>query len=254
MAKLSRAFAWAVVFVAALAASTSRVGAAEVTIMAANAMKPALQELFAGFEQASGHKVVAVWGGTEGIAKRIGEGERSDVVIIAAANIDKLIAAGQLAAGSRADIARSGIGIAVRDGLPRPDVSSPEAVRQAVLAAKSVAYSSGPSGTHVAEMFRRLGIAEAIKDRIVQPPSGTQIGELLAQAKADLGFQQISELLHVQGIAYLGPLPAELQQTTVYAAGLHGKAAAPDTAQALIRHLTNADAAPAIRRIGMEPG
>ena len=251
MAEL-KAFAWAVVFVATLVASTSRVGAAEVTIMAANAMKPALQELVASFERASGHKVVALWGGTDGIAKRIGEGEPSDVVIIAAANIDKLIAAGQLA--SRADIARSGIGIAVRDGLPRPDVSSPEAVRQAVLAAKSVAYSSGPSGTHVAEMFRRLGIAEAIKDRIVQPPSGAQIGELLAQAKADLGFQQISELLHVPGIAYLGPLPAELQQTTVYAAGLHGKAAAPDAAQALIRHLTSADAAPAIRRIGMEPG
>jgi molybdate transport system substrate-binding protein len=239
---------------AALGFGTGAVHAAEVKVMAANALKDAYVELVADFERTSGHKVTTTWGGTEGIAKRVGDGEVVDVVIIAAPNIDKLILAGRLAAGSRADFARSVMGVAVRSGLPKPDISSGDAVRKAVLAANTVAYSSGPSGFYLADLFRKMGIADQIKDKVRQPPSGVQVGDLLARGEADLGFQQVSELLHVKGIDYLGPLPADIQNTTVYSAGLHAAAPAPDAARALVKFLTAPEAGPALRKIGMEPG
>jgi len=242
------------VVAAAMAFGVGAADAAEVRVMAANALKEAHVELVAAFEKSSGHKVTTIWGGTEGIAKRIADGEVVDVVIIAAPNVDRLIQAGKLAAGSRADVARSGIGVAVRSGLPKPDISSGEAVRTAVLAARSVAYSSGPSGFYLADLFRTMGIADQIRDKVKQPASGVQVGELVARGEADLGFQQVSELMHVKGIDYLGPLPADIQSITVYSAGLHAAAPAPDAARALIRFLTAPEAGPIIRKIGMEPG
>lgn len=228
--------------------------AAEVKVMAANAVKEAYLELVSAFERSTGHKVTTIWGGTEGVAKRISGGEVVDIVLIAAPNIDKLIAEGKLVPGSRADFAKSGVGIAVRTGLPKPDISSAEAVKRAVLAANSVAYSSGPSGFYVADLFKRLGIAEQIKNKVRQPASGVQVGELVARGEADLGFQQISELLHVKGIDYLGPLPPEIQNITIYSAGLHMAAPAPDAAKALVRSLTSPQAGPILKKIGMEPG
>lgn len=228
--------------------------AAEVKVMAVNAVKEAHVELMSAFEKSTGHKVTTIWGGTESIAKRVGDGEVVDIVIIAASNIDKLILAGKLVADSRADFARSGVGVAVRSGLPKPDISSGEAVKRAVLAAKSVAYSSGPSGFYLADLFKKMGIADQIKDKVKQPASGVQVGELVARGEADLGFQQVSELLHVKGIDYLGPLPADIQNITVYSAGLHTAAPAPDAAKALVKFLTAPEAGPIIRKIGMEPG
>ena len=227
--------------------------AAEVKVMAANAVREALIELVSAFENSSGHKVITIWGGTEGLAKRISGGEVVDIVIIAAPNIDKLIQEGKLIAGSRADIAKSGVGIAVRTGLPKPDISSAEAVKRAVLAANSVAYSSGPSGFYIADLLKRMGIADQIKDKVRQPPSGVQVGELVARGQADLGFQQISELIHVKGIDYLGPLPPEIQNMTVYSAGRHTAAPAPDAARLLVKFLTAPEAAPIIKKIGMDP-
>ncbi len=228
--------------------------AAEVKVMTANAVKQAYLELVSAFERSSGHKVTTIWGGTEEVAKRISGGEVVDIVIIAAPNIDRLILEGKLVSGSRADFAKSGVGIAVRTGLPKPDISSGEAVKRAVLAANSVAYSSGPSGFYVADLFKKMGITDQIKDKVRQPASGVQVGELVARGEADLGFQQISELLHVKGIDYLGPLPAEIQSVTVYSAGLHAAAPAPDAARALVKFLTAPDAGPIIKKIGMEPG
>jgi len=239
---------------AAMVIGMSTAYAAEVKVMAANAVKEAHVELISAFEKASGHKVTTIWGGTESIAKRVSDGEVVDIVIIAAPNIDKLILAGNLVAGSRADFARSGVGVAVRSGLPKPDISSGEAVKRAVLAAKSVAYSSGPSGFYLADLFKKMGIADQIKDKVKQPASGVQVGELVARGEADLGFQQVSELLHVKGIDYLGPLPADIQNITVYSAGLHTVAPAPDAAKALVKFLTAPDAGPIIKKIGMEPG
>jgi molybdate transport system substrate-binding protein len=221
--------------------------------MAVNATKQAVTELAGQFEKASGHKVTLVWGGTEAITKRISDGEAADIILIAAPNIERLTAQGKLAAGSRADVARTGVGVAIRAGLPKPDVSSADALKNAVLNARSVAYSTGPSGFYIVELFKRMGIAEQIKDKVKQPASGTQIAEMLARGDADLGFQQVSELVHAKGIDYLGPLPAEIQNYTVYAAALHANAASPDAAKALVGHLTASAAAEPIRKMGLEP-
>lgn len=239
---------------AAMVIGVSPTQAAEIKVIASNAIKEAYLDLIPAFEKASGHKVTTIWGGTESVAKRISGGEVVDIVIIAAPNIDRLILEGKLVAGSRADFAKSGVGIAVRTGLPKPDISSGEAVKTAVLAAKSVAYSSGPSGFYIAELFKKMGIADQIKDKVKQPASGVQIGELMALGEADLGFQQVSELLHVKGIDYLGPLPADIQNITVFSAGLHTAAPAAEAAKALVKFLTAPEAGPIIKTTGMEPG
>jgi molybdate transport system substrate-binding protein len=250
----SRVSALAVIVAGAMLIGITTAHAAEIKLLASAAVKAAVFELIPAFEEASGHKVIAVWAGTEAITKRIREGEVVDVVLIAAPNIEKLIAEGKVVAGSRADVAKSGIGVAVRAGLPKPDISSAEAVKAAVLAAKSVAYSSGPSGFYLADLFKKMGIADQIKDKVKQTPSGVQVGELVARGEADLGFQQVSELLHLKGIHYLGALPADIQHTTVFSAGLHTAAPAPDPAKALTKFLTAPGAAAVIKRSGMEPG
>jgi molybdate transport system substrate-binding protein len=150
--------------------------AAEIKVMAGNAVKEAYLELVAAFQEATGHKVTTVWGGTEGIAKRISAGEQADVILIAAPNLDRLVNEGKLVPGSRADFAMSGIGIAIRKGNARPDISSADAIKRAVLSARSIAYSSGPSGFYIAELFRKMGIADEIANKVRQPPSGVQIG------------------------------------------------------------------------------
>ena len=241
-------------FVAAAIIGMSTAHAAEIKVIASAAVKEAVLDLVPAFEKSSGHKVTTIWAGTEAITKRISGGEVVDIVLIAAPNIDKLISEGKLVTGSRADVAKSGVGVAVRTGLPKPDISSGEALKKAVLAAKSVAYSSGPSGFYVADLFKKMGIADQIKDKVTQTPSGVQVGEVVARGEADLGFQQVSELLHVTGIDYLGPLPADIQQITVFSAGLHTAAAAPEAAKALVKFLTGPEAAPVIRKTGMEPG
>jgi ABC-type molybdate transport system substrate-binding protein len=151
---------------------------AEIRLIAANAVKEPLIELFQAFEKASGHTVVALWAGTEAATKRVASGEVVDVVVIAAPNIERLIADGKLAAGSRTDFAKSGVGVAVRDGLPKPDISSVAALKEALLAAKSIAYSQGPSGAYIARLIEKLGIAEQIKDKVHQTPSGVQVARI----------------------------------------------------------------------------
>lgn len=240
--------------VAAMMIGITTAHAAEIKVMASAAVKEVVVDLVPAFEKSSGHRVTTMWAGTEAITKRISGGEVVDIVLIAAPNIDKLISEGKLVTGSRADVARSGVGVAVRAGLPKPDISSAEAVKKAVLEAKSVAYSSGPSGFYIADLFKRMGIADQIKDKVKQTPSGVQVGEVVARGDADLGFQQVSELLHRKGIHYLGPLPAEIQHITVFSAGLHTAAPSPDAARALVKFLTAPEAAPSIRKTGMEPG
>jgi len=252
MPMLPRLSPWAPFVVAAMTA-ISVAQATKLKVMAASAVKEAYIELVSDFENSSGNKVITIWGGTEGLAKRISSGEVVDIVIVAAPNIDKLIMEGKLVAGGRVDIAKSGVGIALRTGLPKPDISSAEAVKRAVLAATLVAYSTGPSGFYIADLFKKMGIADQIKDKVRQPASGAPLGELVARGEADLGFEQISNLLHVKGIDYLGPLPPDIQNITVYSAGVHTAAPAPDAARALVKFLTAPEAGPIIRKIGMEP-
>jgi molybdate transport system substrate-binding protein len=205
----------------------------EIKVMASGATKEAYLELVPSFEKATGHKVTTIWDGTANITQRIGDGEVVDLVITASPTIDKLTSTGKLVSGSKTEIAKSGVGVAVRAGLPKPDISSGEALKQAVLAAKSVVYSSGPSGLYLAELFRKMGIADQIRDKVKQTPPGTVVGEVVARGEADLGFQQVSELLHVKGIDYLGPLPPDIQHITVFSAALHKAATAPDAAIAV---------------------
>jgi molybdate transport system substrate-binding protein len=244
----------AVLLAAAMTIGLNAAQADDVKVMASAAVKEAYLDLVPGFEKATGHKVTTIWAGTANITKRIGEGEVVDIVIVPPANLEKLISEGKLVLGSKTDIAKSGVGVAVRAGLPKPDISSGEALKQAVLAAKSVAYSSGPSGLYLADLFRKMGIADQIKDKVKQTPSGVQVGEVVARGEADLGFQQVSELLHVKGIDYVGPLPADVQHITVFSAALHKGATAPDAAKALVKFLTAPEAAAIIRKTGMEPG
>jgi molybdate transport system substrate-binding protein len=226
---------------------------AAITVIASNAVKEALAELVPGFEQATGHMVATVWGGTLDISARIGAGEVVDIVILPAARIDELIGQGRLAVGSRVDVARSGIGVAVRAGARKPDISSGAALKGALLAASAIVLSSGPSSVYLAGLFQKMGIADAIKSRIVQIGPGLPVGHAVARGAGEIGFTQVSELLAAEGIDYVGPLPADVQHVTVWSAGLHAAAPAPAAARALVEFLTAPHAAAILRRHGMEP-
>ena len=167
--------------------------------------------------------------------------------------IDQLIAQGTVASGSRVDLVRSGIGVAVRAGAPRPDIGTAEAVKRALLAAKSITYSSGPSGVYLANLFVRLGIADQLKPKIKQVPPGVPAGSLVASGEAEIGFQQISELMPVSGIDLIGPLPPEIQEITVFSGGIHVAATQPDAAKALMQFITAPAAASIITRKGLDP-
>jgi molybdate transport system substrate-binding protein len=174
--------------------------AVEIKIMSSNAMREALLELFPMFERETGQKPMPTFVGGVDIMKRMAAGEICDLVIMSGPQIDQLIGQGKIKAGSRVDLVRSGIGVAVRAGAPRPDISSAEAIKRALLAAKSITYSSGPSGVYLANLFAKMGIADALKDKIKPVPPGVPAGSFVARGEAEIGFQQISELLPVQGI------------------------------------------------------
>lgn len=227
--------------------------AADVLVLAPNAAKESIAEAVAIFEKSSGHTVIVSWTGTEAITKRITEGETVDIVVNAAQNIDRLTTDGKLSPGSRTDFAKSLIGIAVAPSVPRPDVSTIEGLKSTLLAAKSIVISSGTSGRYLSDLFDRLEVGEQIKVKVKQPPSGVQIGELLASGEAELGFQQVSELIHVSGIQFLGPLPAELQRYTIYSGAAHIQAPQPEAARAFLKVLRQPEVAAAVKKSGMEP-
>jgi molybdate transport system substrate-binding protein len=228
--------------------------AAEIKVLSSNAIKEAYLEFIPAFERTSEHKVTTTWAGTNDIMKRIQAGETYDLVIMAGTSLDELIKQGKIVAGSRTDLARSGIGVAVRSGAPRPDIASGDALKRALLAAKSVAYSSGPSGVYLIGLFQRMGIAEELKPKIKQTSPGTPVGTLIARGEAEIGFQQVSELLPIAGIDYLGPLPPDIQHVTIFSGGIQVGAKAPDAASALIKFITSPTAVPIIKKSGMEPG
>jgi molybdate transport system substrate-binding protein len=233
-------------------AETTR--ADEIRVMASNAFKEAYLELVTQFEQASGHKVVTSFVGSADIMKRMKAGESADLLILAGGSVDELIKLGKVVPGSRVDLAKSGVGVAVRAGAPKPDISSGDALKRALLAAKSIGYSSGPSGAYLAGLFQRMGIADELKPKIKQTPPGVAVGDLIARGEVEIGFQQVSELLPIAGIDFLGPLPSDIQQFTVFSAGLHVSAKEPRAAKALVQFLTSPASVPVIKKKGMEPG
>lgn len=228
--------------------------AAEIKVIGSPGFREAYNELVPQFEKASGNHVTTIWDGVNNVASRVAGGEVADIVILPVAQIEDLMKAGKLLPGGRADVAKSGIGVAVKAGAPKPDLRSGEALKNALLKAKSIAYSTGPSGVHMALLLKQWGIADAVKAKIVIAPSDTPVGEIVARGGAEIGFQQVSELIRIKGIDYLGPLPADAQEITVFAAAVHKSASAPDAAKALVKFLSAPSAAAIIKKTGMEPG
>ena len=227
--------------------------AAEIKVLAPNAAKESVTEAILIFEKTTGHKVSISWSGTEAITKRVADGEPVDVVVNAAQNIDRQSKDGRLAAATRTDFAKSGIGVAVPSSAAKMDVSTQDALKIALLSAKTVVVSSGTSGRHMVEVFTKLGIGEQVKAKIKQPPSAAQIADFLAAGNADIGFQQISELLHAKGINYLGPVPGDLQNYTTYSAAISAGSANADVAKALLAALRAPSTQAIVRASGMEP-
>ena len=225
----------------------------KISIISSMATRQVLAELVALFQQTSAQQVSVESVGGVDAARRVQDGEAFDVVILAANAIDKLIEAGRIVPGSRVDLVHSGVSVAVQAGAARPDIGTEAAVRAAVLAARSLGYSTGPSGAHLAKLFERWGIADAIQSRIVQAPPGVPVGSLVASGEVELGFQQLSELIHQHGIAVLGPLPPAIQITTVFSAGLSAMSTQAQAVRALLEFMTSPAAAEVKRRNGLEP-
>ncbi len=221
-------------------------------LLSSMAAREVLRELANQFERVYGVRVVTQAAGGVDVAKRVQAGEAVDVVVLANTAIDKLIADGKLLPGSRVDIVKSGVAMAVRSGAVAPDVSSEEAVRRAVLAASTRSYSTGPSGVYLEKMFARWGILEAIRSRIVVPPPGIPVGSLVAAGQVELGFQQLSELMNLPGIRVIGPLPAEIQTITVFSGGISAGSQLPDAARALLAHMASPTTGDVKSRFGMQ--
>ena len=227
--------------------------ASPLRIISSMATKQVLADLVQQFEQQSQQPVTVESVGGVDAAKRVQAGEAFDAVILASNAIDQLEQAGKVLAGSRTDLVRSVTAVAVRAGTPHPDIGSEEGLKQAVLAARSLSYSTGPSGVALVKLFERWGIAEQIRDRIVQAPPGVPVGSLVARGEVELGFQQLSELIHLQGIDVLGPMPAAVQIVTIFSGGIAATSAQPQAVRALLDFLASPAAEAAKRGNGMEP-
>ena len=228
--------------------------AAEITVLSTQATEQAYRELLPQFEKASGHKVTTTYTGTLDAKKRIAAGETFDLLIMASPEIDAFIASGTLAPGSRVDLAKSGVGVGVKAGAPKPDISSVDALKNTLLAAKAIGYSTGPSGNYLIGMFERLGIADQVKPKLKQTPTGVFVGTIVANGEVDIGFQQVSEMATFPGVDYVGPLPAEVQKMTVFASGIAANAKQPEAAKAWVKFITAPESAQAFKKRGMEPG
>jgi molybdate transport system substrate-binding protein len=217
------------------------------------ATRALLAELSAAYEQHAGGRVVFESVGGVDAARRVATGEAFDVVVLAADAIDKLAAAGRVVPGSRVDLVRSGVSVAVRAGAAHPDISSEAAVRRAVLAAPTLGCSTGPSGVALTKLFERWGVAQAVAPRLVQAPPGVPVAALVARGDVALGFQQLSELIDVPGIEVVGPLPAAIRIVTTFSAGVCAACTQAAAARALLDFLASPACDDAKRRQGMEP-
>ena len=249
---------WALTSLALAGALVAQSRAADLTVVTSGAFTAAYKELAPQYEQVSHSKLISEFGASMGtthdaIPMRLQRGEPVDVVIMVADSLDDLIRQGKVRAGSRVDLVRSAIGVAVKAGAPRPEIGTVEALKRSLLAAKSIAYSDSASGVYLEnELFPRLGIAAQLKGKSKRI-DGSAVGEVVARGEAEIGFQQISELKPVKGIDIIGPLPAGAQKVTVFAAGIVAKSKQPEAARALIQWLASPAADAAISKSGLEP-
>jgi molybdate transport system substrate-binding protein len=223
-------------------------------MLSSMATRELLRELAAAYQAAGAQPVVCESAGGVDVAKRVHAGEPVDVVVLARNAIDKLAADGKLIAASRVDLVQSGIAVAVRAGAPRPNVSSEAHVKQLVQAATTLSYSTGPSGVYLEKTFERWGILESIRARIVVPPPGVPVGSLIASGKVEIGFQQLSELMNLEGVAVLGMLPPEIQSMTTFSGAIATVSTAAAAAQRLLDYMASPERAALKARHGMEPG
>ncbi len=226
--------------------------AADIKVLSTQATEEAYKELLPQFEKTSGHKVSTLFTGTLDVNKRLAAGETYDLIIMSAASIDEHIKGGKIEAGSRVDLAKSGIGAAVKKGARKPDIRTVDALKDTMLAVKSIGYSTGPSGIYMVNLFQRLGIADAVKDKLKQTPTGVFVGNIIASGEAEIGFQQVSELLHFPGVDYISGLPLEVQHYTTFSAGIQVGAKEVEPAKALVKFLIAPTATPAFKKRGME--
>jgi molybdate transport system substrate-binding protein len=225
---------------------------ATLTGISSMATRQLLNELAKAYQQRSGVSLAVESVGGVDAAKRVAAGEAFDFVVLAADAIDKLVASGQVVAGSRVDLVQSGVSVAVKAGAARPDIASEDALKRAVLAAPTVGYSTGPSGVALVKLFERWGIAQELQGKLVQAQPGIPVGALVARGEVALGFQQLSELIHLQGIDLVGPMPPAVQITTTFSAGLCTASMQAEATGALFAFLASPAAEEAKRRNGME--
>jgi len=232
---------------------------AEIRLLSTTALKTSIDEITSCFESASGKKIVASYAPSTQIAKRVSEGEFADIAITTCAAVNNLITQGRVAPGTRVDIARSAIGVAVRPGTPRPDISSAATFKAALLAAKSIGMSNpvggGASGIHLWSVFERFGIADALEPKMTFGPGGPAglIGLYLMRGEVEIGLQQMPELMAVPGVDVVGPVPGEFQGITIFSAGIPTIAKDVETGKALAKFLTTPAAVATIKAKGMEP-
>jgi len=217
------------------------------------ATRDVLAELALQFQRITSQPVSPEAAGGVDVARRVHAGESMDVVVLASDAIDKLTAEGKVLAGSRVDIVKSGVAVAVRAGAPRPVINSEESVKRAVLAAKTLSYSTGPSGVYLEKMFERWGILADIRNRIVVPPPGVAVALLVADGRAELGFQQLSELINRPGVEVIGPLPPAIQSLTIFSGGITAACSQPEAARSLLAYLASSAAADVKLRYGLHP-
>ena len=237
---------------------TATATAAEVRVMISGGLTAAYKALVPEFERATGHKVLTAYGPSMGtttnaIPVRLERGEAADVLIMVGYALEDLAKKGKVTAGTSVDLVKSPIAVAVKSGTPKPDISTPEALKRALLAVKTIAYSDSASGVYVStEMFAKLGIAEEMKDKARKIPA-TPVGEIVAHGEAEIGFQQMSELKPVEGIDIVGPLPDALQKITIFSAGIASTSKEPEAGKALIKFLASPAARGEIVKSGMDP-
>jgi molybdate transport system substrate-binding protein len=232
--------------------------AAEIKVLSAIGVKEVMDDLGPKFERASGHTLAITFGTLGGVVKLVQDGETADVVIIPRQGIDTLVAEGKAASGDVTAIARSGIVLVVRKGAPRPDISSPEALKRTLLAARSVTYANpadgGASAIHFAKVLDRLGIADEVKAKTIYAGAGGNAGVLVAEGKAEIGVNQLQVLMPVAGIDVVGPLPGDLQATTIFTAAIMTGARNTAAAKSLVDFLRTPESVTVIKAKGMEPG
>ncbi len=232
-------------------------GAAEIKALVTIALQSTFEELGPVFEKATGHKLTTIFGLSPVMAKRVQDGEVADYVVSTRGGIDGLVKSGKALPGSDKTLARSSIGVAVRKGAPKPDISTPDALKKTLLAARAISYSNpaagGPSGVHFAKVLERLGIAEEMKAKTKFPPAGGFTAQLLAKGEVDIAVQQMGELLSATGVEVVGPLPGDLQNITVYAAAIPAAAKEPEAAKALMKFMQTQDSKAVMKAKGLDP-